>query len=36
VDVERDIGCGEVEAVLNYLSSIGESVTVVGDGETAA
>jgi hypothetical protein len=26
---------GEVEAVLNYLSSLAQSVTVVGDGEVA-
>ena len=27
---------GEIEAVLNYLSSLAQPVTVVGDGETAA
>jgi hypothetical protein len=27
---------GEVEAVLSYLASLGLSVTLVGDGETAA
>jgi hypothetical protein len=27
---------GDIEAVLNYLSSLTQSVTVVGDGETAA